>query len=73
MFLLGNVDSNLNCLFNITDRSIKFEGPLGLFGLIVYLTQEIVHKLMGKGFYLDFGNHLNHIRYHLLTLSYVKL
>jgi hypothetical protein len=39
LFLLGNVDSNLDCLFNISDSSIQFEGPLRFFRLVVNLSE----------------------------------
>jgi len=73
LLLLCNVDRDLDRLFDIADRPIQLERPLRLFRLIIDLAEQIVNEFMSECLDLDLGHHFNHIRYHLLSLGYVKL
>lgn len=73
LFLLSNINSNFDCLFNISDCSIEFESPLWFFGLVINLSEQIVNQLVSQGFNFYFGNHFNHIRNHLFAFSNIEL
>lgn len=48
LLLCRDVNSDLDGLTNVTNRSVELEGPLGLLGHVVSLTHQVVDQLVGE-------------------------
>ena len=62
LFLLRDIDRDLDSLLDVADSSVQFERPLRLFWNVVGLAHEVVDKLMCERLDLDLADHLDHVR-----------
>jgi|LauGreDrversion4_2_1035121.scaffolds.fasta_scaffold79364_2 hypothetical protein len=46
LLLLCYVNSNFDSLLHITNRTVELESPLGLFGLVINLSKQVIDKFM---------------------------
>ena len=73
LLLLRDVHGNLNSLSGVAEGSVELEGVLRFLGDVISFAHQVVNKLMGKGFDLGPGDHLDHVRDAGFTLLDVEL